>query len=1210
MISVFLVRKSTATYSIIAQLTGAFPAGLFEPWIDQLPKTTRPNEKVCLLWFNFPLPFRIKNNSVVTVTQQSWGVFNRDCERETYQQGGSQVSCNKRLLILGFGFALLVAVLYSPLAFTQNTQAWKATLRSVEGTVETRKATQAEWQPAALNDSFSIGDSVRVLAYSRAAILLPDETILRLDQNTTVTFTPPQDETRSWLELLKGAIHIISRDPRALKVVTPFAGAGLEGTEFLIKVTEDRTTVTVFEGEVSVSTDAGDVNVMPGETVTAQAGLQPLVQIAVRPRDAVQWTLYYAPILDYEVPAANAEAQAEQTDDPLFYTSRAAKRLAVGRVEKARADIARALELDSTNVDALALQAIIAVAQNDTYSAFELANRALAQDANSSAAMIALSYAQQATFDISGALMTMQRAVESHPSNGLGWARLSELWLAVGDLNQSVEAARTAVSLNSNIARAQTVLGFAYLARIDIPNAMEAFNAAIVLDQAAPLPRLGLGLAMIRAGDLEGGRVEIEIAVILDPGNALIRSYMGKAYYEEKRDDLAASQFNIAKVLDPLDPTPWFYDAIRKQTGNQPIEALADLEASIERNDNRAVYRSRPDLDRDLAVRGTSQARIYEDLGFEQLGVVEGTKSLSIDPANYSAHRFLSDIYAARPRHEISRASELLQSQLLQPINIFPVQPQLAEIDLNIVTGAGPAEAAFNEFTPLFASNGHQFNISGMVGNNNTWADEMVLSGIKDRFSYSIGQFHHESDGFRINNDVEHDIYNLFFQVALNEKIDVQLEFRRRETEQGDLRLNFDPDDFSISKRRDIEQDVGRLGFHLAPSPRSDFIVSLIQTYREEALSQMDPMTPSLDVDVETESDDFQGQYLFRGNNFNVTAGLGASNIDADEHLVLDLSPAFPGGICPPFPPFFGECTSTTPTDTETEQRNGYVYVNLIDPAVVTWTIGASHDSIEEGSLDVDETNPKLGFQWDVTDRARLRAAYMETVKRALVAEQTLEPTQVAGFAQFFDDLNGTKAERYGVGLDVTLKQPKPYSSQSSGLYAGFEFSARDLEVPLVDGPTGTITPEDQTEDLGRVYLYWTPHPEWAVHTEIRRERFERKDTLGFDLPTEVETISLPLVVRYFSAAGMFAHVGTTFVQQNVELAATSTFEEDSEDFVVVDAAIGYRLPQRRGILSLEVKNLFDEDFLYQDSNIQQSEPSNPLYIPDRTVMGRITLSF
>jgi hypothetical protein len=71
---------------------------------------------------------------------------------------------------------------------------------------------------------------------------------------------------------------------------------------------------------------------------------------------------------------------------------------------------------------------------------------------------------------------------------------------------------------------------------------------------------------------------------------------------------------------------------------------------------------------------------------------------LSLAPANYSAHRFLSDTYGRLPPHQIARVSELLQAQLLQPINVNPIQPQLNETNLNIITGAGPARAAFNEY--------------------------------------------------------------------------------------------------------------------------------------------------------------------------------------------------------------------------------------------------------------------------------------------------------------------------------------------------------------------------------------------------------------------------------------------------------------------------------------------------------------------------------
>ena len=84
---------------------------------------------------------------------------------------------------------------------------------------------------------------------------------------------------------------------------------------------------------------------------------------------------------------------------------------------------------------------------------------------------------------------------------------------------------------------------------------------------------------------------------------------------------------------------------------------------------------------------------------------MEGYNAVNADPTNYSAHRFLADSYSALPRHEIARVSELLQSQLLQPNNITPIQPSLAESNLFLVSASGAANASFNEFNPLFNRN-------------------------------------------------------------------------------------------------------------------------------------------------------------------------------------------------------------------------------------------------------------------------------------------------------------------------------------------------------------------------------------------------------------------------------------------------------------------------------------------------------------------------
>ncbi|MCZ6853856.1 MAG: FecR domain-containing protein, partial [Gammaproteobacteria bacterium] len=705
------------------------------------------------------------------------------------------MSRQQRIVAFCVAVSAFLLLLHSPSTYSQTTPVWVATLISAEGTVEARRASQTEWIHASLDDTFAIGDSVRVLAYGRAGLLLPGETVLRLDQNTTITFEEPDDDARSWVELFLGVIHVISREPRSLQVLTPFANAGLEGTEFLVQVTTEEATITVFEGEVAFSNSNGEVSVSTGQRVSARIGQAPVSEPfaqGVQPRDAVQWTLYYPPIL---TSAQNADDDPEphEVNDPQFFTGRAAQLLSVGRVDETIGDLDTALGLDSNNADERALRSIIAVTQNDKNVALTLATEAVAYDPNSATALIALSYAYQALFDTSGALSNLQAAVEREPNNALAWARLSELWLAVGDLDEALTAAQTAASLDPGTARTQTVLGFAYLTRLDLEQATAAFRTAITLDQAAPLPRLGLGLAMIRDGDLAAGRGEIEIAVILDPGNALVRSYVGKAYYDERRDELAESQLAIAKDLDPLDPTPWFYNAILNLTGNRPVDALQDIQDSIKKNDNRAVYRSRLLLDEDLAARSASLGRIYDDLGFEQLALLEGWKSINSDPGSHSGHRLLADTFSTLPRHEIARANELFQSQLLQPLNITPVQAQLAESNLFILDSAGPAALSFNEFNPLFNRNRVAFQASGVTGGNGTRGEDIAVAGVSDRWSYSLGQFHFETDGFRANNDLEQDVLNAFVQFRPSEKTSLLAELRSSERDQGDLSLLFNP---------------------------------------------------------------------------------------------------------------------------------------------------------------------------------------------------------------------------------------------------------------------------------------------------------------------------------------------------------------------------------------------------------------------------------
>jgi hypothetical protein len=211
-------------------------------------------------------------------------------------------------------------------------------------------------------------------------------------------------------------------------------------------------------------------------------------------------------------------------------------------------------------------------------------------------------------------------------------------------------------------------------------------------------------------------------------------------------------------------------------------------------------------LNADLAARSASLGRIYTDLGFQQLALVEGWKSVNTDPTNYSAHRFLADSYAALPRHEIARVSELLQSQLLQPTNITPIQPRLAESNLFLISAGGPGALSFNEFNPIFNRNRVALQATGLGGTNDTWGGEGVVSGIYQKSSFSLGYTHFTTDGFRINSDQRDDILNAFVQQELTPDTSIQAEYWYRKNERGDIRLKFFPE--SIFLRRDSPRRI------------------------------------------------------------------------------------------------------------------------------------------------------------------------------------------------------------------------------------------------------------------------------------------------------------------------------------------------------------------------------------------------------------------
>jgi hypothetical protein len=551
------------------------------------------------------------------------------------------------------------------------------------------------------------------------------------------------------------------------------------------------------------------------------------------------------------------------------------------------------------------------------------------------------------------------------------------------------------------------------------------------------------------------------------------------------------------------------------------------------------------------------------------------------------------------PRREIARVSELLQAQMLQDININPVQPSLAETNLSLLARGGPFIPGLNEYTPLFERNDIQLVGAGVAGKQNTLEGitpgpasldgkddtlglEGIASALYDRFSISAGAFQYDTDGWRPNAGFEHEINNFFMQAAVTPDWNVQVELRHRESQEGDLAFNFDPEFFNPTLTREIDLDTWRVGTRYSLTPNSDVLFSYIKS------TVLDQETSfGFTSSLEEKGSQAESQYIYRGEWLNLVAGGWSIHIDRTLEMV---------------PPVFEEI----------DHQHGYAYTNIKFPRPVIWTVGFSYDDFQHEPIDIQKFNPKLGVRWDITSNLSVRGAVFRWVKPPLTANRSLEPTQVAGFNQVFDDGNADDSLRRGVGLDWRITKQ---------LFAGAEATWRDIDIPIVvfglAAPTAVF--ETWKDQLHRAYLFWTPTERVSLGAQVIYDAFEAEKGLltpsGIP-PEKVTTFSVPAGVRYFAPNGFFAGASVTYVNQEVVRDPISTeffgFSDGSDEFVVVDAILGWRFPKRLGIASLIVNNLFDEKFFYQDDSFREfrTEPSMGPYVPERRITGRVSLYF
>ena len=480
------------------------------------------------------------------------------------------------------------------------------------------------------------------------------------------------------------------------------------------------------------------------------------------------------------------------------------------------------------------------------------------------------------------------------------------------------------------------------------------------------------------------------------------------------------------------------------------------------------------------------------------------------------------------------------------------MQPQLAESNLSILEGSGPGQATLNEYNSLFLRNRFALQASGVAGSNDILGDELVQSTVWNKFSYSLGQYYYRSDGIRENNDQQRRLYNGYVQGMISPKTSWMAELRYKKDDFGDLQILFDPTEYYPNSRQSEERKSARIGLRHDLKPNSTILGTAIIGNNEGVGTGFDEGDFSVDISGETDSVMGEVLHIYNCGRFRLQSGAGYIYSDTNDTVTITF-------------PF----DSANEEDFTSRHANLYSYAQVDLPHQVTATLGLSGDLLDSEVKDREQLNPKIGLTWQPTNSTLIRGAVFSTVQRDLLYAQTVEPTHVSGFNQFFDDFDSTSAWTYGIGINQNF---------SKKWFGGAQFYHRDLNVPFTEITNPELPPmqseDDWQEDIASVYLYWAPVSWTSIGLEYYYEKFTQDETQGQQEASDLTSHRLTPQVSFFLPAGFSARLQAHYIDQSgeFEISPFGDTAEDGDQFWVVDLAIRYRLPKRYGILSLGVK--------------------------------------
>jgi len=1128
-----------------------------------------------------------------------------------------------------------------------------------EGKVEVARKGSATWNAAQLNETLQPGDRLRTGSRSRAALRWSELSMIRVSELTSMEIQPPvKPGEKQQLELRSGATYFFSREkPSEVQFRTPVASGAIRGTEFNLAVAEDgHTTLALLDGAVDLNNTQGSIILAKGEEGHVEAGSAPRKTALLDAVNVIQWALYYPAVIDPDELGLSEDEQRTYKDSLAAYrqgdllaalstlpeiaagvsapvhTLRAALFLAAGKVEQTETELKDA---PVTSPLASALRELIAAVKHRRME--PLGNPTTGSE------WMARSYYWQSRGNLPEALNAARRASEKSPKFGFAWVRLAELEFGFGHVDQASVALNRGMGLSPRNAEGLALKGFLFSAKNEFAEAMRSFDEAISVDGALANAWLGRGLVKIRRGHHSEGLADLQTAATLEPQRAVLRSYLGKAWSDNHDFVHARKELNMAREIDPNDPTSWLYLALLDQQDNRINQAVEDLEKSKELNANRSIFRSRLMLDQDQAVRGANLAAIYRDAGMFDRSVQEASRAVDLDYANSSAHLFLANSYDAirdpkliNLRYETPWFSELLVANLLMPINAGNLSQNISQ----------------QEYSKMFSTDGFGVFSSTEYTSQGDWIQSGSQYGIFGNSSYSLDAFYRSEVGQRKNNDLEQLNLSARFKQQITDKDSIFLQIGYFNSESGDVAQYFYQTNASTTFRAKEKQEPSLLaGYHREWGPGSHtlFLFSRFDDNLKLSDANANPLArttftftdlggnlvtndfvstldrTSLRYESQLEAYSGELQQIFQTACQALIVG-GRYQVGWADTSTRLLRPADPNN------PFSVPIDVPQNVDSELDRFSVYAYEHWQVLDSLQLIGGISYDRLHfPENIDTspitsaedtkDQISPKAGILWTPWKDTHLRAAYSQSLGGVFFDQSVrLEPVQLAGFNSAFRSLipesvaglaPGTHFETWGLGLDQRIEPTHTYFLVQAEL---LNSDVRRTVGMLTNDVTGgsPLTPTNpgstrQSLDFEERSLVVTLNQllwdDWAVGARYKITDADLDG--GSNIPASVPGASalqpdvratlnqLYLYVIYQHPCGFFGQFDTVWSEQSNRGYSPGL---PGDDFWQFNVYAGYRFFQRRAEIRLGVVNLTDRDYRLNPLTLYNELPRERMF--------------